>query len=302
LAIHSNEVEIVMWCPPLLYPEKRSKPLAVALPASLTADLPHLREKTVKAGLIARTAAIFRVDEIIIYVDKHGTEDEGELLANILRYCETPQYLRKRIYTISALFKYVGLLPPLKIPSHTVASSLDGIKDGDFRDGVVIKTYKDGSLVDIGLDKPFLVPKKLKRGERVTVKINKTKDSLKLSVVSREEVKLYWGYTVNYEHKGLVDSIKSFNADLVIATSKYGDPITKVFNDMKDAIRKSNKILILFGSPHEGLFEICKRFKVNLSDIAHFIVNTIPFQGCETVRTEEAMLATLSIINIMHYI
>jgi predicted SPOUT superfamily RNA methylase MTH1 len=291
-----------MWCSLLLYPEKRSKPLAVALPASLTADLPHLREKTMKAGIIARAAAIFRVDEIIIYVDRHGVEDEGELLANILRYCETPQYLRKRMYPLSAFFKYAGILPPLKIPSHTVATSLNDIRDGDFRDGIVIKSYKDGSLVDLGLDKPFLIPKKLKKGERITVKISKINDSLKLSVVPREDVNVYWGYTVNYKHKGLVESIKDFNADLVIATSRHGRPVNEIFNDIKDAIQKSNKILILFGSPHEGLFEICKRFRVELSDIAHFIVNTIPLQGCETVRTEEAMLATLSIINIIPYI
>jgi predicted SPOUT superfamily RNA methylase MTH1 len=33
-----------------------------------------------------------------------------------------------------------------------------------------------------------------------------------------------------------------------------------------------------------------------LSDVADFVVNTIPMQGTETVRTEEALLASLGSI------
>ncbi|MEM2081776.1 MAG: putative RNA uridine N3 methyltransferase [Candidatus Bathyarchaeia archaeon] len=36
---------------------------------------------------------------------------------------------------------------------------------------------------------------------------------------------------------------------------------------------------------------------MNLDDTADFVVNTIPEQGTETVRTEEALLATLAIFN-----
>ena len=45
------------------------KKLAIAIPASTISDTPHLREKTSKIGLIGRAAAIFRVDEIIVYLD-----------------------------------------------------------------------------------------------------------------------------------------------------------------------------------------------------------------------------------------
>ena len=45
------------------------KKLSIAIPASTIADTPHLREKTAKMGLIGRAAAIFRVDEIIVYPD-----------------------------------------------------------------------------------------------------------------------------------------------------------------------------------------------------------------------------------------
>ena len=45
------------------------KKIAIAIPASTISDTPHLREKTAKIGLIGRAAAIFRVDEIIVYPD-----------------------------------------------------------------------------------------------------------------------------------------------------------------------------------------------------------------------------------------
>ncbi len=45
------------------------KKLAIAIPASTISDTPHLREKTAKIGLIGRAAAIFRVEEIILYPD-----------------------------------------------------------------------------------------------------------------------------------------------------------------------------------------------------------------------------------------
>ena len=46
------------------------KKIAIAIPASFVSDIPHLREKTIKVGLIGRGASIFRIDQVIIYPDK----------------------------------------------------------------------------------------------------------------------------------------------------------------------------------------------------------------------------------------
>ncbi|MCS7097258.1 MAG: RNA-binding protein [Candidatus Methanomethylicia archaeon] len=283
-------------------PQKREKLLSIALPASLTADY-NLRDKTIKVGIIARIAAIYRVDEIFIYIDKYGVEDEGELLNMLLKYCETPQYLRKYVYKLSAFLRFAGLLPPLKIPSHVVTDDITRVKNGEFREGVVVKSNKKGSWIDIGFKKPYFISQRIRKGERVTVRVYRENDEeLKLHIVSKDEVNLYWGYKVHYEYDNIVDLVRKSNADLVIATSRYGHMIYNVIDELNEAIDRSNKILVLFGSPHEGLFEICKRFNVELSKFAHFIVNTIPFQGCETVRTEEALASTLSILNILPHI
>ncbi len=76
--------------------------LAVAIPAPVVSDTPHLREKTSKIGLIGRAAAIFRVDEIVVYVDnpKVNQRADVDLIATLLEYMETPQYLRKRLFKI----------------------------------------------------------------------------------------------------------------------------------------------------------------------------------------------------------
>ena len=68
------------------------KKLAIAVPASVISDTPHLREKTSKIGLIGRAAAIFRVEEIIVYVDDPRTEQKRELdlVATLLSYMERP--------------------------------------------------------------------------------------------------------------------------------------------------------------------------------------------------------------------
>jgi len=42
---------------------------------------------------------------------------------------------------------------------------------------------------------------------------------------------------------------------------------------------------------------MAKQEGLKLEDIADFVVNTIPKQGTETVRTEEALIASLAILN-----
>ncbi|HML02482.1 MAG TPA: putative RNA uridine N3 methyltransferase, partial [Candidatus Bathyarchaeia archaeon] len=47
----------------------RKTEVSIAVPASIVSDIPHLREKTGRIGMIGRAAAIFRVNEIIVFPD-----------------------------------------------------------------------------------------------------------------------------------------------------------------------------------------------------------------------------------------
>ena len=69
--------------------------ISIAVPASMVAEINNLRDKTIVLGQLGRAAAIYRVDQIIIYKDQ---PDESLLMKYILGYLETPQYLRKDIF------------------------------------------------------------------------------------------------------------------------------------------------------------------------------------------------------------
>ena len=73
----------------------------------------------------------------------------------------------------------------------------------------------------------------------------------------------------------------------------------KVKKELTQKWLKAKRKIILFGSPSAGLYEILELEGLNLDEIADFVVNTIPLQGVETVRTEEAIFVTLGILNIL---
>jgi len=58
-------------------------------------------------------------------------------------------------------------------------------------------------------------------------------------------------------------------------------------------------VLVAFGSPKQGLREILAHEGIKMEDIDAMTINTVPHQGTETVRTEEAIYITLAVINII---
>jgi predicted SPOUT superfamily RNA methylase MTH1 len=84
---------------------------------------------------------------------------------------------------------------------------------------------------------------------------------------------------------------------LTIATSKYGEPFDFAMKEIAEEWTKAGDVLVVFGSPTAGLNEIIAREGLCLNDLADFTVNTLPMQGTETVRTEEAVIATLACFN-----
>jgi len=274
----------------------------VAIPASTVSDVPHLREKTYKVGLIGRASAIFRVDEIIIYPDEPRKDQRRDLnlIATILSYMETPQYLRKRLFEIKPELRYAGILPPLRTPHHPLGDKVKDLKVGEPREGVSMSVSKDGTFVDVGVNRPVFVPnRRIPVGTRVTVRVISVKPELRASLTSREEIEVYWGYRVTASRATLGRTAKNGDFNLVIATSRLGEPIAAVMDRLAECWRSSEKILVAFGAPARGLREILAQEGLGLKDFAHFTVNTIPNQGTETVRTEEALYATLSIFNLI---
>jgi len=283
-------------------PSKRSNKLSVAIPASFVSDVPHLREKTFRIGLVGRAAAIFRVDEVIVYPDFPQTDQRRDinLIATVLAYMETPQYLRKRLFKIQPELKYAGVLPPLRTPHHPLANRTEDLKVGEFREGAVVSYSREGSQVDVGIEQSVLVAGiKLKTNRRVTVKITKLEKQPKAVLANPREIKAYWGFKVTVSKVPFGRLVKNGPFDLVVATSRKGKLMGTVVEELTKSWKQCRKTLVAFGAPTQGLFEIAARERLRLEDLANFVVNTILKQGTETVRTEEALYASLAILNTL---
>ena len=278
------------------------KKLAIAIPASVISDTPHLREKTSKIGLIGRAAAVFRVDEIIVYPDNAGKtkqKTEADFIALLLSYLEAPQYLRKRFFKLDPRLKYAGVLPPLRTPHHPLNRKARKLKVGEYREGVTTGKTKEGVLVDIGVERPVLIREtQWALGKRLTLQIVKTGERIEAQTVSKDEVPSYWGYKVTVEKRSFGRLLENRKFDLVVATSKIGVKFMDVAERMAEKWQKADCTLVAFGAPARGLHEIMEDEGADLNAVADFVVNMVPEQGTETVRTEEALFASLAVFNM----
>ncbi|CAC5404731.1 SPOUT1 [Mytilus coruscus] len=294
---------------------KVQQTLSIALPGSIldNAQSPELR--TYLAGQIARAAVIFNVNEIIIF-DETGSLDrsvEGDYqgvgkkghanvqMARILQYLECPQYLRKSFFPQHKDLQYAGILNPLDSPHHMRADD-----NCQYREGVVldkpVKTGK-GSFANVGLlKKEVQIDKHLQPGIRVTVKLSDKdpeKKKWKGIVVSpsmpQKEAGLYWGYNVRLASSlGAVFTECPYKSgyDLTIGTSEKGSHI-----DTFTTSDGYQHALVVFGGVKGLEASLDADEALNVDDpsllFQHYL-NTCPCQGSRTIRTEEAILITLS--------
>ena len=91
--------------------------------------------------------------------------------------------------------------------------------------------------------------------------------------------------------------IQENKPDLVIATSRIGENVETVFDELRTAMTGASRVLLAFGSPKRGLHEILGHEGMRLESVARFIVNFVPHQGTQTVRTEEAVHSALALLN-----
>jgi len=270
--------------------------LSIFIPNSFLSESKDLKIRTYKVGIIARALAIFKADNVIIYNDTHEKNEDGKedgaFIAEVLNYMNTPQYLRKQAIPIKAELKHVGILPPLRTPHHPVNSQPDV---GDYRQGFTVKRNKKGTYVDIGMDKLAFCKEQLTVKKIFDFKI--TKIAKKEVIVTPDKPDdVYWGYKVISSNKSLKNSLKLIKPDLVVETTRYGDYIDSIFDELKHKVDECKSIAILFGGPYSSISEDVSNPNWDL-----FKVNTLPGQGTETVRTEEAVVATLSLFNFMRF-
>ncbi|RHY01579.1 hypothetical protein DYB38_000453 [Aphanomyces astaci] len=256
--------------------------VSIAIPGSIIDNAQTKELKTYLAGQIARACAIFQVDEVVVFDDQLGKNANNQdatkkynnpndcnvFLGRILQYLETPQYLRKALFPVHNDLKYAGLLNPLDCPHH-----MRGDVWSDYREGVVVDQplkEKQGSHVNVGLQKFAVIDKHLQPGVRVTVQLDESsKDKKKCT------------------------SLTSNGYDLKVGTSERGTV------SVDDSTFQLPHVLIVFGGV-SGIEE-CTNADETISvsgDQAHTLfdmwVNTCPQQGSRTIRSEEAILISMS--------
>ncbi len=286
--------------------------LAVAIPDSSLAEEDTLRDKSIKASRLARIFAIFGINRIYIYRDLSSDySKDRRLLKLVLEYMDTPQYLRKRLYTKVKELKYAGLFPPLKAPHHKPYIRLEDVNIGDVRQGVVVKRVNSSNAsnnsvyyVDVGLDTPIPLhiskDERVNIGKRVTVVFTSRYPNLACRLAKYDEVREYWGY--NVIDAGSLSSLLTIMIKrkmLIIITSKYGKNI-KLHEHEIASNYNSNKysgILLVFGSPYRDIHEIIKDEHKNINQFTSDVYNFFPCQKVESIRLDEAILGCLSIIN-----
>lgn len=262
--------------------------LAVSFPDTVLEDKESQRDKTAKLGLIARACAIYGVDVVEVFRDTAG-HGEGQAIRRILEYLETPQYLRRRLYPLDEALRYAGMLPPLRIPSHKPRIPWNRLTIGETREGVV---NKDGTI-DIGLDFAPRLKEKVPAGSRVTVTVSSLRPP-SAELVPREQIREYWGYSV--ESRSIEEVLTDSRFVVKVATSRLGVPLKESLGRLAPSIEGAGSVKLIFGSPSRGLYDIVGP---GLRDRVGFVVNLFPEQCVETVRTEEAIFAGLSLLSIL---
>lgn len=257
---------------------------AVAVPSS---TFQHLKEpaRTLHAAFLARALAIFRVEDVFIYEE---SATRCRWLSKVLRAFETPQYLRRWLIPQDEDLRYIGLAPPLAIPSHQLRG-----EDLPYREGVVLRRKRGVIEVEAGLDKPIAARGSAEPGARVTL----LREGSGWVVVDRSSMDAYWGYRVSC-FSSLRELLEAARGEyLILLTSRYGVPFREIENKIGEEAGRRGKLLLVFGTWNRGLHEIAKREGFSLEEFSSMVVNVAPLQGTRTIRTEEAVMIALSLLN-----
>ena len=265
----------------------------IAIPDSSVSDNSDLRMKTEKLFQISRIAAIFKVEEILIFHDPYlkpsHARRERKKIVSILKYIECPQYLRKRLIPLSRDTAAVGILSPLAIPHHTKSRELkrNEIREASIflNQNKVMAAVGGTELLEVDGWKKSLREKTL----RVTVQIIKEDNKFRARIVTKPPSDTYWGYKVHSSENVLSKALFNRN-DYKIATSRS----CKLLTNLEEKRSQNKNLLIAFGGPYHGIPEMLKAERKKINDVFDSCFSTLNKYGTRSLRLEEAMMITFS--------
>jgi predicted SPOUT superfamily RNA methylase MTH1 len=270
--------------------------LWITIPDSSLSDEQTKRDKSIKVAQFARACSIFRVKRVYIYHDSLSPfeKEDPQILKTILRYLDTPQYLRKILFPMMDQLQYAGILHPIKAPHHRVVDDIRKVKAGDVRTGVLRK-IKGQLFVEVGLRSLVPFESEGREGNKVNARFTSSYPNLKAVQAMEDEIPDYWGYEVK-EIGSISRLLSNVEKSIIIITSRKGRYFKNTEAELVERIKNVQNILVAFGAPKHGLLEILAKEGSRVKPY-EYIINMFPNQGTETVRLEEAILGTLAILN-----
>ncbi|MEM2854259.1 MAG: putative RNA uridine N3 methyltransferase [Desulfurococcaceae archaeon] len=281
---------------------KRNRKLSVYIPDSTLSNVGDLRRKTIKFHEVLRTSCMFRVDELVVFKDPLYKGDLGkdrELMEKLHKYFTTPPYLRKKLVPIDPLLKYVGELHPIRLAVFNVKRNA---REQEYRVGLVKSVIGLRNIkVSIGLSRDAVaecIDECPRPGELVVVKVESVNP---LKVMCDESCsKVYTGPVLKFSDDiaGEIEALR--RKCYVIATSRIGRELSLDYlQKLRNELLARNCIAVLFGSPYRGLYAMFESINRSLDECVDAVLNTLPRQGTVSVRSEEALHSTLTIINLL---
>lgn len=215
---------------PSLPPRKHTKTLT----SSFLSSLPTAEQRLATVARIARSLAIFCVDEVVVYSDAPsvantitrldgalgapgadtytGDSDPCHFLAQVLSFLECPPFMRRRLFPLHPNLKHTALLPAVDMPHHpgpkdpwlpymegvTVAAS-EGDEGGGRSSSSGPAAFGGATLVDTGLDEMVQVADVIPPNTRVTLHFASPETQHPVCAhpeAPRTEGGYYWGYSV----------------------------------------------------------------------------------------------------------
>jgi predicted SPOUT superfamily RNA methylase MTH1 len=217
---------------------------------------------------------------------------DADLLTKLLRFMDSPQYLRKRVFPKSPSLRYAGILPPLRTKSHPLEQTKSDLQEGTIRWGVQVRSGK----VDLGLDRPIDYPHTISERDPTLFQVKKTSPKIILEIIDRDDVEEYWGFAVERVRE-LGALLEEEHDSTRIGFSRKAPHFDRLESDLKSTIAGTQSVLAVFGGPRHGILEVFKENREAIKSNIDFWINTIPDQGTETVRLDEAMFVSLGVLN-----
>ncbi|MDD4162985.1 MAG: RNA methyltransferase, partial [Methanothrix sp.] len=132
-------------------------------------------------------------------------------------------------------------------------------------------------------------------GQRPNVRIF-SQQPLAAEPVDQKDIPHYWGFETE-----VVERLEGYLAEkhkqgsYVVLTSRNGKGMTpEILQELGQQGQKRD-LAVVFGSPARGVDAFLSKESMDRYEM----INTIPHQGTETVRVEEAVFATLALLNLV---